>query len=68
MGARHYTFREITRDNGVEKVAYTRDNNATCLLRSAAAKDIYNSYVERAGRYPSRQLFRYYMIDFEEVE
>lgn len=65
---RHYTFREITRDNGVEQVAYTRDNNATYLLRSAAAKDIYNSYVERAGRYPRRQLFRYYMIDFEEVE
>lgn len=61
------TYQEVTSDHGVPVIVYVSDNHASYILTSAGAKDMYREYVERWGRYPSRQWFRRHYRYFEEI-
>lgn len=61
-------YKEITRDNGVEKTAYASNSNDEFILTSAPAKDVYNEFVEKNGRYPSRAWFYYVGIYFKRMD
>ena len=62
------TYKEITRDHGCPMKVYVSDNYAEYIITSAKAKDLYNDYVKRWGRHPTRQWFSRHYIDFVEIK
>lgn len=58
------TYKEVTADKGWEMKGYASDNNATYILTSARAHDMYDDFEERYARHPTSRWFnRHFMFE-----
>lgn len=61
-----YIYSEKTTDNGLKFRRYASDNNATYILKSARAHDLYKDYVNKYDRTPSSKWYRRH-FNFERI-
>ena len=61
-----HMYKEVTNDNGYKSYYHASDNNATYILTSAYAHDMYSEFMDKYSRLPSSRWYRKH-FDFVRV-